>query len=328
MMQCPRCGFDQPIDKYCASCGLDVEAYQARPKPMWYRLWNNPSFYGIIVGALLIFAAFYIFTNQRALGRHVGSLFKNPFLLSKQAADPNAEETPVVREEPHVAAAAAVEDPTDAAVPTAAKEPTYTQMEIGFFELSRENSIAFRAGRTVREEGDWRVIYFEDSKTIDTLKSAATKLPGGQEKTLQKETVEIDAGDLNPDLQSPYLAVSADWTKNETLHWAIDVQLPAQSLNEGNPRAVASDQTTDLAANSPGPEAAGAGGPPPLHLTTMEGALPFKPPAALLMIYTPAARVPTRPGDHARFSTSPLNVLTSDDFRSGYTDLIVWIKFH
>lgn len=317
MMQCPRCGFSQPIDKYCASCGLDIESYNARPRSIWYRIWQNPSFYGIVVGTLLICGAFYIFLNQRTLGRQVSSLLRGSFLLSKDASDPNdraraaqAPEAAVVEEEPLEQAEANVEAPS--ATPAAVKEPTYSQIEVGFFELSRENVAALN-GRVLREDGEWRVLYFEDARTIESLKASARKLAGGREKALENDAVEIDAGDLNPDMQSPFLAVGVDWAKNESLHWALDVQLPVANPSARNVATQGQPPAQTLTT--------------PMQLTTLEGTLPFKPPAALLLIYTPIQRTPQSQTRDSRLAQSPLNVLTSEDFRAGYSDLIVWIKF-
>ena len=36
MQECPRCGFLQPQDRFCANCGLDIENYRPTPTP-WYR---------------------------------------------------------------------------------------------------------------------------------------------------------------------------------------------------------------------------------------------------------------------------------------------------
>lgn len=52
MMDCPRCGFSQPKDRYCANCGLDNETYEARPTPPLKKLSRSPYLY--IVSALFV----------------------------------------------------------------------------------------------------------------------------------------------------------------------------------------------------------------------------------------------------------------------------------
>jgi|GEM_PF-2344645 len=40
-MNCPKCGFYQPEDQYCASCGVDMEKYQPKEAPVWRRVLGN-----------------------------------------------------------------------------------------------------------------------------------------------------------------------------------------------------------------------------------------------------------------------------------------------
>lgn len=55
LIRCPRCGFQQPMDKYCAQCGVDMEVYQ-RPKPSFAsRTFGNPA---LQIGAVLLLAGF------------------------------------------------------------------------------------------------------------------------------------------------------------------------------------------------------------------------------------------------------------------------------
>ncbi|WP_413568668.1 hypothetical protein ACLWBD_14320 [Bdellovibrio sp. HCB117] len=42
LINCPRCGFQQPKDKYCAQCGVDMENFKPATPPMWKRVFGNP----------------------------------------------------------------------------------------------------------------------------------------------------------------------------------------------------------------------------------------------------------------------------------------------
>jgi hypothetical protein len=326
-MNCPRCGFNQPDDKYCANCGLDVESYLARPKPFLLRILQNPNLYAFLIGGILVSTAFYIFLNQRTVGRHMSALLRGHFLLSKDAADPKdlqddseSDETAETDSPPKASAPLTA----DTSANTAAKEaaPSYSSMEIGFFELSRENLVPL-ASKILRDDGDWHVVYVDDAKTIESLQSAARKLPGLQEKNLPKENkerFELDAGDVNPDVQSPYLVVGVDWVKNENMHWALDLQLPPPSSSRTLAQAQA-EGNANLAGSEP-PAATPAS---PLQLTTLEGNVRFSPQSALLLVYDPALR--NFSGlDPASTAKGPLRVLASEDFRAGYSALVVWIR--
>jgi len=39
--KCPKCGFGQPQDQYCAKCGVDIIAYKAPPQPLLKKLGEN-----------------------------------------------------------------------------------------------------------------------------------------------------------------------------------------------------------------------------------------------------------------------------------------------
>lgn len=45
LMVCPRCGFEQPEDQFCANCGLNVASYQDQPDPVRQRVLRHPLFF-------------------------------------------------------------------------------------------------------------------------------------------------------------------------------------------------------------------------------------------------------------------------------------------
>jgi len=52
MMDCPKCGFTQPEDKYCANCGVNVVSFRNKPISLQTRVLNNPWTYFFILGIL------------------------------------------------------------------------------------------------------------------------------------------------------------------------------------------------------------------------------------------------------------------------------------
>ncbi len=44
LINCPRCGFQQPKDKYCAQCGVDMETFKPASPPALKRFFETPSF--------------------------------------------------------------------------------------------------------------------------------------------------------------------------------------------------------------------------------------------------------------------------------------------
>ena len=41
LVNCPKCGFQQPIDKYCAQCGVDMETFKPSAPPLLQRIFGN-----------------------------------------------------------------------------------------------------------------------------------------------------------------------------------------------------------------------------------------------------------------------------------------------
>ncbi|MBX7232354.1 MAG: hypothetical protein K1X29_09745 [Bdellovibrionales bacterium] len=65
MMECPRCGFQQPDDKYCANCGLNVALFRNKPKPLLQKILSNPLFY--ISMTLLLIGSLYWYIQISSL---------------------------------------------------------------------------------------------------------------------------------------------------------------------------------------------------------------------------------------------------------------------
>ncbi len=42
LINCPRCGFQQPKDKYCAQCGVDMENFKPASPPAWKKFFGSP----------------------------------------------------------------------------------------------------------------------------------------------------------------------------------------------------------------------------------------------------------------------------------------------
>ena len=65
MINCPRCGFYQPKDKYCAQCGLDIEAYRPPEVPLLKKLFGNPFFQLSSVLLVALVSGLYVYKHNR-----------------------------------------------------------------------------------------------------------------------------------------------------------------------------------------------------------------------------------------------------------------------
>ncbi len=67
MVNCPKCGFSQPKDRYCASCGVDMVAFRPAQKPLMTRLLQNTSVQIVaLVGAIVVLGIYINAQNNRA----------------------------------------------------------------------------------------------------------------------------------------------------------------------------------------------------------------------------------------------------------------------
>lgn len=89
MIECPRCGFAQPKDQYCASCGVNIDQLLAKPKPLLVRLLANPNFHLSLIGGLITVVVAWIFYTQSAtVSREVGRMLDLP-VSSRNAGEPS-----------------------------------------------------------------------------------------------------------------------------------------------------------------------------------------------------------------------------------------------
>ncbi len=65
MINCPRCGFSQPKDSYCAQCGLDIENYRAPEVPILKQIMNNPFLQLSVVLLVALGSGIYVYKHNR-----------------------------------------------------------------------------------------------------------------------------------------------------------------------------------------------------------------------------------------------------------------------
>jgi hypothetical protein len=215
MIECPRCGFAQPKDEYCASCGVNMDHLLAKPKPIMVRLLQNPNFHLSLIGVLIVVVIGWIFYTQSArVSREVGRMLDIP-VSSRNAGDPNDDDNAAAAkavadenaDEPDAEEAAAP-SPTQAAAagavatgdtrtpeeilaaavgapPPSAKgaAPAPQKLELNAFEVPRETLANLIPNAQRLTEGSaGRAYYFPPgSKAAETFQT--TGQPLGQPKS-------------------------------------------------------------------------------------------------------------------------------------------------
>ncbi len=64
LVNCPRCGFSQPNDQYCAQCGVDMQSFKPKEAPLLNRIFGNAVLQIAVLFIAAVFVGQYIFHSQ------------------------------------------------------------------------------------------------------------------------------------------------------------------------------------------------------------------------------------------------------------------------
>lgn len=95
LINCPRCGFQQPNDTFCARCGVDMETYKPAEIPGWKKILANPLIQLsllVLTGGAVSLALFEQGKKQFAITTDI-----NPSKPPKQLAQPEKIENEVTQ---------------------------------------------------------------------------------------------------------------------------------------------------------------------------------------------------------------------------------------
>ncbi len=65
LINCPRCGFSQPNDQYCAQCGVDMASYKPKSEPLYVKIFQSPTTHVVILLLLAVLVGQYIIRNDQ-----------------------------------------------------------------------------------------------------------------------------------------------------------------------------------------------------------------------------------------------------------------------
>lgn len=93
LMKCPKCGFSQPQDQYCAQCGVDMVNFKPPRQSSMSKLFSDPFFHlSIIIVVGLVSSVSYYRSQKSSLSKRVTYLRGNQ--LPRQVANENSSEAP------------------------------------------------------------------------------------------------------------------------------------------------------------------------------------------------------------------------------------------
>jgi hypothetical protein len=117
LVNCPRCGFEQPKDKYCAQCGVDTETFKPPRKSAFKSFITSPAlFLGIAIIATVVFFKTVHKPDTASLTKRVQFL-KGTLQIANRSSEKSAE--PASRDIASTDTAAAAPESAQAAAPAA-----------------------------------------------------------------------------------------------------------------------------------------------------------------------------------------------------------------
>ena len=102
MIQCPRCGFEQPPDQYCAQCGVNMETYKIKHRPSLLKEILLDSRLHFFILILIATTSFFTLLRQNTshLEERLGVLQGQLQISSSSAAESSSASSPPEGTEP------------------------------------------------------------------------------------------------------------------------------------------------------------------------------------------------------------------------------------
>lgn len=89
LINCPRCGFSQPKDRYCANCGVDMDNFKPKPTSIVKKVLSSPFFHIFIIASLVVASVVIIKQRQKEdLQARIEFLKAGPVLVETQRNSP------------------------------------------------------------------------------------------------------------------------------------------------------------------------------------------------------------------------------------------------
>lgn len=200
IIECPKCGFTQPKDRYCARCGVDIENFQIQPPPLFVRLLNSPSLYvGFFIFSLLVLGLF-IATQPNS---QIAKTAKNWVLAIE--SDSETESLKTLMKETHseqteetsehwVASEESSNEkiilPPPETSKVADEKKTIEYLSVEFVEFPRlQLEELYNQGKILAETNDMQVILYDKKAGWDSLQeldSQAVLLPGKNQQKISE----------------------------------------------------------------------------------------------------------------------------------------------
>lgn len=328
MIECPRCGFEQPKDQFCAKCGLDIDSYVAKPKPALVRLIQNPNLHLSLIGILVALLVGYILFSERGLvRRQMNDLLDLP-VSSRDAGDPNdpGRQRAAHHEIQHAQPVAPAQPPptteTAAAVSVAGSEnkaaegdaaivlTANNKVEVIHWEVPHEalSNLLALAEKQGETNAGKAYLYPIGSKIAEQIKSVGQRLGNGRSVATRENSQVTFSTPPTATEAFQYglmVQVAKMQEKDLSLKWEAQFVLPQAET----PSEAAS--TTPVARS--------------VAEAQLTGGATMNSNGLVLLVMEPSNRSP-RDEFLLRAGEGPWTIFSSPEFRSGLTDWVITVQ--
>jgi hypothetical protein len=309
MHECPRCGFVQPQDRYCANCGLDIDHFKPAPRPLFRRVTESTAFQVCLAILIVLGLGSWIYFSQKQtidekLKAALNLASPNKVAIPEAAAPPVANNA--AQEIPSAVTAAAPPPPAVSPPPAPAEKAAVTgakELNIQFVELSRLYLAQLaQEHQVVDETAATRSIVMASQPNVSSFREKdpqATVLPGGDTHSVRASRM------INLD----YMHLVGG--PNEVAGMTLEIT-PMQTLEQSTEITV--NGTVTLRAPDGSTANYGFDGKyilPNSSTLIVSGILPHQ---------------TIRPEDQENFAGTPLVILSSPEFVNNTSDLVLVIQ--
>ncbi len=310
MHECPRCGFVQPKDRYCANCGLDIDNFKPAPRPLFRRVSESTLFQVCFAILIVVGLGSIIYKSQKdTINEKLKAALNlaSPNVASQsQSVEPaqnaNAPESDAAISEtsdPIVNTAA----PSAPAVETKTAVSRVKEFNVQFVELSRLYvSQLAQENQVVDETSATRSIVMASQPSVSTFREKdpqAIVLPGGDTHSVR----------INRPINLDYMHMVGG--PNEVSGMSLEI-MPSGT----------NEQTTEFTINGT------------VTLRTPEGSVAnygfdgkyVLPNSSSLIVSGILPHQTVRPEDQENFSGTPLVILSSPEFINSTSELVLIIQ--
>lgn|SRR6185312_2494633 len=196
LINCPKCGFSQPQDRYCANCGVDMETYRPKAESFWKKIASNPFLHVALVFLLVFASILFIQKNRREeLRTRVAFLKSGPVIVEHEEKPP----VEIVAKPKSETMAAASQLPPPAPTPvtptTLAKavsaDKNLQVTKATFYFLEVDSALMASWLQDSRTNGQYHRTF--DNVSMGPIPNVTQKLKAQRVRVLQKIERPIDA---------------------------------------------------------------------------------------------------------------------------------------